>query len=518
MPNLETTFDTLARSANEAAIAVLAFAISAGEPLVRGRASIALASRREPRCGRIVLEHWSMLDDDSLRQLAAAPGQIAPTIRSILNDGGDMTLTAIQAAGQLQLAELICDLIELAETHATHTIRQSAAKVVVELAEQIGIEARAGRENTRYRPEAIKRLTLSLEQMPIHKTRDLADAFLLISTARDNHLIERLADTSPMQSQLVARMTVHPSPAMADLLASFVRRARLSPVIAKAIRERQGDEFRAALLRYVGSDPSGTALFNLKNIGSPICCVDAFETAVEWLPGEHAAMLHVASQTTESAVQLLRFLVAAIKPGDAHITEVAASLLNQVPPPTTSFWIPIAIRLAADFDSRTSLDEDARLLGDLIDLLSHPDSGVVHAVNHVLASLCGPSLIPHLSDRDSVSRARLGNILTMIDPSAIDTVRDRMRHPVLKNRLEAIAAADSLGIADLLADSFKQIVRNDHQVARQHAAQVLAGANGAQTFALLEEMLAMPESLARDAAVAAHAQRTLRKELTNAPE
>ncbi len=91
----------------------------------------------------------------------------------------------------------------------------------------------------------------------------------------------------------------------------------------------------------------------------------------------------------------------------------------------------------------------------------------------------------------------------MIDDAAVDRVRDALRHPVLSHRLEAIAMADALAIVDLLSDSFTRISRDDHQEARIRAAEVMSDASSIQTLDLLEEMIRMPESPVRDAAVVA---------------
>ena len=78
----------------------------------------------------------------------------------------------------------------------------------------------------------------------------------------------------------------------------------------------------------------------------------------------------------------------------------------------------------------------------------------------------------------------------------------------MKNRIEGIAAAESLGIVDLLLDSFTHLVQNDHQEARRAAAAAMAHASSKETLDLLQDMIAMPESSARDEAVRSMELRT----------
>ena len=103
----------------------------------------------------------------------------------------------------------------------------------------------------------------------------------------------------------------------------------------------------------------------------------------------------------------------------------------------------------------------------------------------------------------------------MIDPDAIERVRDALRHPVLKNRLEAIAMADALAVVDLLSDAFTHIAREDHQEARVRAAEVMSDATGDATLRLLQEMTDLPECPVRDAALAALEQRQTTKTSIN---
>jgi hypothetical protein len=107
-----------------------------------------------------------------------------------------------------------------------------------------------------------------------------------------------------------------------------------------------------------------------------------------------------------------------------------------------------------------------------------------------------------------------------IDPKALDQVRDGLRHPVLTNRLDAIAMADALGAVDMLGDAFTHIAREDHQEARIRAAEAMATASSDETMQLLKEMLKLPPCPVRDAAIIAieRRQRTSGSSEMQAPE
>ncbi len=507
MTRLDITFQTLAASSNEAAISVLGVALGDPDARVRLLATAALADRRELRCGELLLGHWDQMDECQKQALREHPGPLPRIINDSLARGDHHLPNAIQAATALHRFEMVPKLVDLAETHISHTIRKSATQSVGRLADLMGAQARGGRDPGSIRIDALARLARSVEQLPLHRNRDLVDAFLLASTSRDGKLLQMLDTESPQSRVLVSRFRNSSSDSIANLLASFLRRPKLQPEIANLICDRNDASFRRELLDQVGPDPTTGVLHHLRLLG-PIGCMDDNPTAAAALsPDAHAALLHVLSQTTQSPKKLLVLAVAGIHRGEATTTQAATTVLASLPKLDHTYWLNAAIELAEDFDHRITLSADAMLLGDLVDLLSHGDANVVRAVQRVLTPLHAKSIMPRLSGLDASSRQRLGAVLMMIDPSAIDLVRDRLRHPVLKQRLDAIAAAESLGIVDLLADAFSHVVRNDHQEARRRAAEAMALASSSETLALLSEMMQMPDSSARDEAVRAYESR-----------
>jgi len=152
----------------------------------------------------------------------------------------------------------------------------------------------------------------------------------------------------------------------------------------------------------------------------------------------------------------------------------------------------------------------------LIPLFEHPNPAVVRAVRRILGPLHADAMLEKFGKLRARSRRRLGRVVMRVDPDAVGRVRDALRHPVLGKRLEAIAAADALGIVDQLAEAFAHVIREDHQEARVRAAEVLSEAESEETLQILRETVTLPESPVRDAAIRAVAFRESRDGIAEA--
>ena len=508
MNRLKITFQSLASSPNEAAIRVLGVALADPEPSVRALAVSSLAQRTEKRSGETLLRHWFSLTSEQAIELRKSPGQLVVAVVGAIQKNSDLILEAIAAASKLHRVELLPELVDIVETHELNSTRQAALQSVIELADLLGSQARGVRDPGAVRAAAITRLAKAIQSFPVHRCHGLVDAFLLAPTSKDSQLVDILASETVSRKIVLNRFANSDLAGIADLLASFIRRTRLQPEIITLIASRSCTSFRSALLQYVGADPGNAVLNHFSEIGRPASCDGNPANAAALPAEEHAALLHVIAQTSESPQSLLRFAVSTIRRDEQPTTDAAIDVLGRCETPGIVYWIKAAVELAGDFDARVTLGDDAMLLGDLVDLLSHGQASVVQSVQHVLRPLHAEAVLPYLSKLSLKHRNRLGRILMMIDPEAVNVVRDRLRHPILKNRLDGVTAAESLGIVDLLLESFTHLVQNDHQEARRAAAAAMAHASSKETLNLLQDMIAMPESSARDEAVRSFEIRT----------
>ncbi len=502
MQGLQLTYETLGKTRNEAAVDVLVAALADAQPENRRRALAAILARPEERSSQQVLENWDLLQADDLRVLRQKKQWMAPAIEKSLKEGSENMPHAIAAAKSLGSFTSIPHLVLIAESSGSRPLRAAASDAVIELAQPLGQDARADRDQPTVRGPVLKRLADSVRRFSMHRNEKLVDAFLLVVTWGDGDFRQLISEGSPQLDLICRRLRESECTSVNDLLAGFIRYRNIPDWISEIIRTRQHGQFREALLRTVGAEPSATVLRNLNVIGMPQSCEGGESLIREVAPEYRAALAHLYTAADSNDMRKLHVVASAAESGGPGCETAAALCLARCEVPEVDIWMRAALPIADGDQALIQSDNNARLLQRLIDLLGHSDPALERSVRRILEPLHADEMLHRFEALRPRSRRRLGRVVMMIDPDAIDRIRDALRHPVLSRRLEAIATADALAIVDLLADSFKHIAREDHQEARMRAADAMSNASSEATLGLLREMVELPESPVRDAAVA----------------
>jgi hypothetical protein len=509
MHGLKLTYQTLGHSRNEAAIDVLCAALDEADGAIRQQALTALMARTEPRAAAQVLANWAKLQPDDLPVLGQKKNWLASSIEVSLKSSGEPVLTAIAAAAKLELSSVLPQLILLAESSASRSIQQRATQAIVSMVKPLGSAARADRDQPTVRSPVLSRLADSVRRFFMHRNEAMVDAFLLVASWGDSELRNLLASSGPETDLVFRRLSQSGDPGVIELLAGFIRRRNLTDRVRETIQSRQDEPFRDALLRTIGVEPSATVLANLRDIGMPACCRGG-EALIGSLPLAYLApLVYLYVAASRDPVETLHLIVAAVQ-RHSGCEAAAAFALARCEVPDADFWMRAALPVADGDPLTIAADENARLLQRLIKLLNNPDPGLQRGLRRVLQPLHAEQMLPRFESLRPRSRRRLGRVVMMVDPEALGRVRDALRHPVMRHRLQAIAMADALAAVDLLSDSFERIAREDHQEARVRAAEAMSHASGEKTLHLLQEMTNLPECPVRDAAMVAIERRTSR--------
>jgi hypothetical protein len=503
MQGLNLTYEALAKTRNEAAVDVLLAALSDESDDTRRRALTAIISRSEPKSAQQVLAHWDLLQADDLRVLRPKKKWLAPAVESMLKEGGDDVSVAIEAATALGITTVMDHLVSLAESSGSRQLRQTATDAVIDLVQPLGHDARLDRGQPTVRGPVLARLADSVRRFSMHKNEQLVDALLLVVTWGDADFRQLIGEKSDQFELICKRLRHSHYPGINDLVAGFLRRRRIPEPISAIIRQREQVEFRDALLRTIGSDPSATIVRNLGDIGVPVSCRGG-ESLVQEVPPEYrAAVAHLYTAADTDELRKLNIVTDTVLRGGPGCESAASSCFARCEVPSIEIWMRAAVTIADGNEAGIARDENSRLLTRLIDLLDHSDPALVRSVRRILQPLHAEEMLYRFDSLRPRTRRKLGRVVMRVDPDALDRIRDALRHPVLKNRLAAIATADAFAAVDLLSDSFRHISREDHQEARIRAAKVMSNAESEDTLTMLREMVQLPESPVRDAAVEA---------------
>lgn len=511
MQGLTTTFETLAVTRNEAAIDVLIAALDEADGKIRLAALDALTRRQEPRGPKMLLARWAAIDPAGVKFLRPRKAWMLETLRQSLRGPIDAIETVIVAAQQLNATEVVADLIAIAETAPDLTVRVRAGQAVLALVDPIGRSAREDRSLSTVRNPIVARLVESVRRFAVHRNPVLIEAFLSVSSWSDGELRAIFEAAAEPMNLICDQLAISELPGPIELLAGYIRRKTIPPRILAIMQTRTDEAFRDALLRFVGNEPSGNVIRNLRDMGMPKSCHGGESLVEGTSPENRAALISVYAMANQDNLETMHLITTVLRHGGPGCIAAASLALGKCEVPTSEFWMRAAVPIADDDQEAIALDENAQLLSKLIELLEHDEPALRRSVRRVLEPLHADAMLEKFHSLRPRSRRRLGRVVMMIDDAAVDRVRDALRHPVLSHRLEAIAMADALAIVDLLSDSFTRISRDDHQEARIRAAEVMSDATSTQTLELLEEMLRLPESPVRDAAAVAVEKRLAAK-------
>ena len=508
MSGLDTTFQVLGNTRNSAAIEVLISGIRNGEPQDRSRYLQAILERPEPRAGDQLLANWNRFKHADIQQIKRNRRWIIRAIESALEQTGTLQKSAMDAATDLELAEVVPSLVSIAESHGSARIRNLATSTIGKIVRPLGIAARQDRDKPLLRRPILARLTESVRRFSMHGNEKLVDAFLCVTTWSDAELRNLVDDNSPQLNLVRRRVETCKNDLFDELIAGFVNRRQAPRWITELIKSGTDAGLRNAILRTVGPDPNTNCRRNLKTMGVPACCRGGIGIIDEIASEHFGALAHVYCAGDDHPIRKIQVAVAAIDQGGDSGVLAGATCLMRCEVPDIETWMRAALIVVGNPEGIEN-NENARLLDQLLQLLNHGDPNVVRGAQHVLQPLQVDSILHRFDGLRNRNRRNLGKVVLMVDPDAIDRVRDYLRHPVLEHRMAAISAADALAAVDQLADSFEHLSQQDHQEARIRAAEVMSDATGQRTLELLREMVNLPESPVRDAAIEALQHREL---------
>ena len=272
---LAKTFQVLAKTPNEAAVAILVAALDSPDPVIQEGALWALLERRSPGGQREILkrlhrdaERWRPIIDQ--RQ-----GSLTHALRdAVLGTDRQLCQNACQAIVWFKEYDLLPALIVAAEDRS-HPNVEVAARTIVELAELLSAAMSAPQSSTDRRdPQMIRRrvggiLDASVSRYVKHTRREIITAFLLLSQ-RDNVVLKQILQDPhhPAYLPLIDDLLHDPHTGILRLLLGFLDDPRAPSCAISVLIRRSDPKFIRNLLRKIGFRPSAAAAANLKRVDS----------------------------------------------------------------------------------------------------------------------------------------------------------------------------------------------------------------------------------------------------------
>lgn len=483
---LQTTFDWLAGTGNEAAASLLIPALDSPRREIRDGALKALLARRCREGQRELIRRWHTLSDEWKALIATRPGRVSSAVRdAILSPDTALCANGCNAVLALREFDLLPALINAAEDDSNPHAELSA-RTLLRLADLLYEEVAGPRDYANRRdPQLLRQhvlgsLELSVNRFGKHRRRQMVEAFLVLA-GRDNTTLKRILQDPhhPAYLVMVDILTHGERPGMMRLALSFLDDPQ-APLTAVNVLSHRGDEpFLRHLLAKVGCEPSQIAKVNIKRMDSIPWLRDNLPTVDQFDDAAQHAAVQLALCSSMNRLQVYRLIERLLTQGTPGGRRAASAALAQFRGNDAN---QLALQCLADPDPQVQANVLVQLrergihgaMTRLIEAAESPHALVRKAAQQCLAEFSFKRFVAAFDLLDAEVRISTGALVKRVDPNSVDGLRQELSALGRSRRMRGIAMAVAMGVvAELETEIIALLADEDHFV-RVEAAEALA--------------------------------------------
>ncbi|HYO24158.1 MAG TPA: HEAT repeat domain-containing protein [Lacipirellulaceae bacterium] len=485
MPHAQT-FETLARSRNEAATAVLLAALESDDRRAFDGAALALVRRRSKAGHLAVLARWHELSDDLKRAIDQSEGRMGGALHdALLSPDEQLFANACEVARESGEFDLAPTLISVAEQ--TEGPRSAiATALVLELVDRLAHaadEPDAGgysRHPETIRKGVLESLERSVERFAIHGKRELIEAFVTLAGPESSTLRAVLeAPHHPCFQTVYDVLNLSTNPAVLDLLTSYLANHEAPGSVRQVVARRTDPPFVAALLGMPLPADSSWLAKNMAGIKALACLASGEAVCKRTAPAGQAAAMRLTSLSGATDETKLDFAAALLARG-AQLARLAACESLSLITGQRSNDLVLAALADEDGDVQAAATRQLRsrhipgTMAKLLELVASPFPQVQAAARESLAEFSFENYMARYETLDNESRRSTGALVALIDMQAIDSLKLEMASPVRRRRLRAIEVAEIMNVTAKVADALVERLDDEDHMVRAAAAAALA--------------------------------------------
>jgi hypothetical protein len=485
--NFENTCDALARSRNEAATAALLAALESADGAVYEGVVRAIVKRTSKAGHLAVLRRWHHLSQSLRRAVDENQGRMGGALREgLLSPDDQLFANACEVARESGEFDLAPTLITVAE-QPDGPRSQQATHLVVELVERL-VHARNDEEAGGYsrHPETIRRSVLeslerSVERFATHGRRQLVEAYAVLAGAASPALRAILdLPHHACNPTVVEILLTSANPDVLNLLAAYLL-GQEAPTTVRAIVGRRTDgPFVATLLGLpLATCPTALAK-NLNRIRAFACLASMDAVCQRFTPVEQAAAMRLMALSGAADETKLDFAAALLARGSQPARLAACEALEPIAGQRSNDLV-LAALADGDGDVQAAATRQLRdrhipgTMARLIELVSSPHPAVQAAARESLSEFSFENFVARYETLDDEGRRRTGELVALIDVTALCQLREEMSSLVRRRRQRAIEMAEIMGATPRVADALIERLDDEDHMIRAAAADALAG-------------------------------------------
>lgn len=511
---LNSTFNHLLRTRNDAALEVLIAGLESHWPTIRERAINCLARRRQPAGHNELLLRLNTLGEHDLAQLGTLEHRMHASLEeALLGDDGLLCENAGRLALILREFELFPALIAATEGDERPTTPKVAATLVrlaLLLREQSDLPAhqRTKRDPFFARRKAVEGLSKSLDQFHRHKRLEILDAFLLL-TSHDHPALKKLLENPnhPCYDQLISALRTSPTPGIIRLLAEFMHDTQTPLELIKLFAERTDPKFLSASLAAVGVPVSLRVLQNMAKL-TRVAWVEEDRDVLFKLTGpEQAVAVELATASGIERPRVFNFLCEMMGKGAPESRRACCEALDEFRTPQADALMQQALQ---DEDSGVQAAATAQIkrrglpgaLPKLLRMIESDAEEVREAARGSLTEYTFTKFVSEYAEMDELKKRSRGEIVGKCDPKVADGLRRELKSPSPTLRLQATEMVHHLRLVDAVAEALveRMLDAKENLEVRVGAAQALAASRKQESRDALRKSMGDSEISLRDAA------------------
>ncbi len=496
---LQTTFNLLANTPNEASAELLLPALDSFETVIQEGALTALLNRRSVAGQHELLKRLHRVNDRWRKILHDNRGRMSRGVRDALLSGDEQLFrNGCQAAVWFAEFDLMPALITVVEDSSSPHGRL-AAETLLTLARDLFGELAAPRHYADRRDPQLARthclnvLESSVQRSPKHRSHEVVEAFLILANRENPTLRRILADPrDPMYVVLVQALRTSEHPGVMSLLLNFLEDAHAPMAPLGVIGRRPDAPFIRRLLERIGATPSTTITGNLRRID-----------AIDWVRGRPALLGEFDGPLQQAAVNLV--VASGMKRWDYFIL-LEYLVRNGQKAGRIAATVALAELHGAQANAavqRALGDSEPEVRAAALSQIRH--RGITGALAKLIAALDSPHecereaargslseftlqrLIAAFDHLDDAVRFSTGQLVRKVDPNCENLVRVELDSLSRTRRLRGIGATVALGLVTEMEERLIDLLGHDEDhLVRQNAARALSQANSLAAVEALE--------------------------------
>jgi hypothetical protein len=509
---LATTFQLLARTDNEAAVAVLLPALDCPHAAIQEGALEALLTRRSPAAGREILRRVPTMNSRWRSIVSQHHGRLLGALRDALLDrDAQRCRNGCQAAVWFREYDLVPTLLAVLQD-AANNHADLAAATMLELLEGLYDElAGTSPRSDRRDPQLIRRqvvgsLEQAVERYGQHKRREVIEAFLLLAS-RDNGTLKHVLQSPrhPALEPMMETLAHSPRKGVIRLLLAYLDDARAPVNVLAVITGRDDLKFIQYLLRKIGHEPAAAVTQNLKRMDS-IAWLEPGQTL--WRELDDAAQHAMVRLLVASSIprqQALATIAEVLSHGRGGGRRAAAQALAEFSGAEAN---ALALRFLGDPDPQVQAHIVRQLRGrgipgilqGLVEMVDSPHAVVRKAARESLAEFNFRRYLAAFEMLDEPVRQATGMLVKKIDPQTVPLLKDELRSPLRTRRLRAVAVVRLLQLVEPLENSLIEMLADRDHMVRMAAVAALAEGHSGASYEAIQRALSDTSEVVRQAA------------------